>query len=199
MHHLISFILRIAYAGAFGFILLWHTEDIIKYIPQLLGGLLMLECIAQLLELFVLKTKTRVHGGFFIVPGVIMAYSLFLIFFCQMPIDLNNFLTQFSTLIKLKIELKLGGACFIAFLISEIVISARFFKPLYRPKQFAEERAKKLEAEKALEAERARQAEAERKRIEAEREKLEAEALCKDSEVAQNTNSECISTKTEEQ
>lgn len=159
MHHAISFILRIAYAGAFGFILLCHTGDIIKYIPQLLGGILMLECIAQFLELFVLKSKTQVHGGFFIVPGVISAYSLFLIFFCQMPIDLNNFLTQFGTLIKLKIELKIGGACFFAFLLSEIVISIAFFKPLYQPKKFAEERAKQIEAQKALEAERVRQAE----------------------------------------
>ena len=190
MHHVISFILRIAYAGAFGFILLWHTEDIIKYIPQLLGGLLMLECIAQLLELFVLKSRTKVHGGYFIVPVSIMLYSLFLIFFCEMPIDLNNFLTQFGTLIKLKIELKIGGACFMAFLISEIVISIAFFKPLYRPKQFAEERAKQIEAEKAVEAERARLAEQERKRIEAERQKAEEEALRADAQRQSNAPAE---------
>ena len=48
MHHAISFILRIAYACFFGFILLWHTNEIVQYIPQLLGTLLMLESISQL-------------------------------------------------------------------------------------------------------------------------------------------------------
>lgn len=177
MHHIISFVLRITYAGAFGFILLWHTQDIVRYIPQLLGGLLMLECIAQLLELFVLKTKTRVHIGYFIIPLLILLYSLFLIFFCKMQIDLNNFLAQFSTMVKLQIELKIGGACFLAFMISELVISCVFFKPLYLPKKFAQERAKQIEAQKALEAERARQAEIERKKAEEEQQKLKEEAL----------------------
>lgn len=162
MHHFISFVLRIAYAGAFGFILLCHTGDIIKYIPQLLGGLLMLECIAQILELFYLKVKTQVPSGFFVVPALITLYGLFLIFCCEMPGDLGNFATSISTLVKLKIELKIGGACFMAFLLSEFVISIAFFKALYRPEKFAEEKRQRIEAEKALEAERARQAEIER-------------------------------------
>lgn len=160
MHHIISFILRIAYAAVFGFILLWHTGDIIKYIPQLLGGLLLFECIAQLLELLVLKTRTKVHGGFFIVPCAVLLYGFFLIFFCNLPLDINfnDFASSLGTMIALKIELKIGGACFLAFVVSELVISAVFFKPLYQPKKFAEERAKKLEAQKALEEERERQA-----------------------------------------
>lgn len=141
MHHLISFIIRIAYAAVFGFILFWHTGDIVKYIPQLLGGLLLFECIAQLLELFLLKTRTKVHGGFFIVPCAVLLYGLFLICFCNMPLDLNlnDFATSLSTMIALKIELKIGGLCFLAFVISELVISCVFFKPLYQPKKFAEE------------------------------------------------------------
>lgn len=160
MHHLISFILRIAYAAIFGIILLWHTGDIIKYIPQLLGGLLLFECIAQLLELFVLKTRTKVHGGFFIVPAAILLYGLFLIFFCNLPlnINLNEFASSLGTMIALKIELKIGGACFLAFVISELVISAVFFKPLYQPKKFAIEQAKIKEAQRVLEEERKRQA-----------------------------------------
>ena len=68
MHHAISFILRIAYACFFGFILLWHTNEIVQYIPQLLGTLLMLESISQLLELFILKIRTTVSWSFFIIP-----------------------------------------------------------------------------------------------------------------------------------
>ena len=152
MHHFISFILRIAYAAVFGVILLWHTGDIIKYIPQLLGGLLLFECVAQLLELFVLKTKTKVHGGFFIVPASIMLYGLFLVFFCNLPlnINLNEFASSLGTMI--------GGFCFLAFVLSELVISALFFKPLYQPKKFAEEQAKIREAQRVLEEERTRQA-----------------------------------------
>ncbi|MCR5394413.1 MAG: hypothetical protein K6E86_03375 [Bacteroidales bacterium] len=143
MHHFISALLRGAYALGFGFILLFHTADIINYIPQLLGGLLMLETIAQLLELFVLKIKTHVGGGYFIVPVLILLYSLFLIFCCDSEITDNTTVREafmpahgFS---YTTFELQLGGACFIAFLISEIVIMIRFMKPLFMPEKFAEE------------------------------------------------------------
>ena len=159
MHHVISFLLRIFYALAFGFILILHTADIIRYIPQLLGGLLMFECIAQLLELFYLKAKTQVHSSFFIIPCFITLYGLFLIFCCELPLDLNSFAESIGTLVKLKIELKLGGICFLAFVISEIVISIAFFKPIYQPQKFAEEKAKRREAQLALEREQQRQAE----------------------------------------
>ena len=82
MHHFISFLLRAAYAVGFGFILTFHPEDIVQYIPQLLGGVLMLETIAQLLELLMLKIKTKVNKWFFLVPGVVLIYSLILILFC---------------------------------------------------------------------------------------------------------------------
>ena len=165
MHHVISFILRIAYAGAFGFILLWHTEDIIKYVPQLLGGLLMLECIAQAIELFVLKSRTKVHYGFFIAPGLILLYSLFLILFCKMEIDPSNISEVMGGFMagKLLVELKIGGICFLTFLLSELVISCVFYKPLYQPKKFAEEQALKLEAEKAVEQQLSKQAGSEQK------------------------------------
>lgn len=178
MHHLISFILRIAYAAIFGFILLWHTGDIVKYIPQLLGGLLLFECIAQLLELFVLKVRTKVHGGFFIVPVAILLYGIFLIFFCNLPlnVNLNDFASSLGTLVALKIELKIGGACFLAFVLSELVISAVFFKPLYQPKKFAEEKAKLLEAQKILEEERKKQAYEEALKAEEETKKTVNEA-----------------------
>lgn len=163
MHHLISFILRIAYAGAFAYILIWHTDDIIRYIPQLLGGMLMLECVAQLLELFYLKAKTSVASGFFLIPSLILIYGLFLIFCCSIEVDPNARIQEIFSpsagFSMLTLDMQMGGWCCLAFIISEIVISIAFFKPLYRPAKFAEERRQQLEAQRALEAERARQAE----------------------------------------
>lgn len=131
----------------------------------------MLECVAQLLELFVLKYRTKVHGGFFIVPSAILLYSIFLMFWCNLPLDLNNFASSLSTMVALKIELKIGGLCFLAFVISELVISIAFFKPLYHPKQFAEEKKQAEAAAAALEEERRKAAIAK-----AEEEKLKADA-----------------------
>lgn len=169
MHHVISFLLRIAYAAAFGFILVWHTEDIFKYIPQLLGGLLMLECVAQLLELFYLKTKTQVASGFFIVPCLILLYGLCLIFFCSIDIDANARVQEIfapsAGMSWLTLEMQTGGVCCLAFIISEIVTSIVFFKPLYRPEAFAEERRKQKEAQKALEEQQARLAAEEAKKM----------------------------------
>lgn len=160
MHHLISFILRIAYAACFGYILMLHTDDIINYVPQLLGGLLMLECIAQLLELFYLKAKTEVNTLFFIVPVAVLIYGLFLIFGCSLHVDPNAAIREVfnpsAGWSMLTMWMKIGGFCCLAFVISEIVISIAFFKPIYRPAKFAEEMAQKKEAMKALEAERAR-------------------------------------------
>ena len=138
----------------------------------------MFECIAQLLELFVLKVRTKVHGGFFIVPVAILLYGIFLIFFCNLPlnVNLNDFASSLGTLVALKIELKIGGACFLAFVLSELVISAVFFKPLYQPKKFAEEKAKLLEAQKILEEERKRQAYEEALKAEEETKKTVNEA-----------------------
>lgn len=163
MHHIISFILRFAYAGAFGYILLWHTEDIIRYIPQLLGGLLMLESVAQLLELFYLKAKTLVNPLYFIAPSAVLLFGLILIFFCSMNIDPNAAIREvFSPTAGwswLTLWMKMGGFCCLIFIISEIVISIAFFKPLYQPAKFAEEKAQQREAQRALEAEQARMAE----------------------------------------
>lgn len=163
MHHFISFLLRIAYAAAFGYILTFHAEDIINYIPQLLGGLLMLETIGQMLELFLLKLKTKVNYGFFIVPLLVLLYALFLIFHQKLGIDENASLREIfqpsAGFSKLTIEMRLAGACLVAFFISEIVISIAFFMPLYRPEKFAEKKAKQEEAKRALEAEQARMAE----------------------------------------
>lgn len=152
MHHFISFLLRVAYAAGFGFILVFHTEDIYNYIPQLLGGLIMLEAIGQLLELFMLKIKTQVKWVFFCAPCLIMLYSLFLIFFC------NSEVTDTTTLREvfdpmhgfswLSTELKIGGSCFFAFLLSELIISIKFMKPLYMPAKFAQEQKIRKEAEK---------------------------------------------------
>lgn len=152
MHHFISFLLRVAYAAGFGFILVFHTEDIYNYIPQLLGGLIMLEAIGQLLELFMLKIKTQVKWVFFCTPCLIMLYSLFLIFFC------NSEVTDTTTLREvfdpmhgfswLSTELKIGGSCFFAFLLSELIISIKFMKPLYMPTKFAQEQLIRKEADK---------------------------------------------------
>lgn len=163
MHHFISFILRIAYAAAFGYILTFHTEDIIYYIPQLLGGLLMLETVGQLLELFLLKIKTTVSGYFFIIPTITLLYALFLIFNSKLVFDPNTSIREiFNPAVgfsKLTMEMEIAGFCLLAFIISEVVISIAFFKPIYRPEKFAEEKAKQAEAQRALDAERARQAE----------------------------------------
>lgn len=162
MHHFISFLLRIAYAAAFGYILTFHAEDIINYIPQLLGGLLMLETVGQLLELFLLKLKTSVRGYYFIVPLCVLVYALFLIFHSKLGIDVNASVREIfnpeAGFSKLTLEMQMAGLCLGAFFLSEIVISIAFFKPLYRPAKFAEEKAKQEEAQRALEAERARQA-----------------------------------------
>lgn len=152
MHHAISFLLRIAYAACFGFILVWHTDDIIKYIPQLLGGLLMLECVAQLLELFFLKAKTTVSNGFFVVPAIILLYGLFLIFCCSIEIDGNapirEIFSPTAGMSWLTLEMQTGGICCLGFILSEIVISVAFFKALYRPEAFAEQKRQQLLAEK---------------------------------------------------
>lgn len=162
MHHVISFFLRFAYAGAFGYILLWHTEDIIRYIPQLLGGLLMLESVAQLLELFYLKAKTLVNPMYFIAPSAVLLFGLILIFGCSMNIDPNAAIREVFTPTAgwswLTLWMKMGGFCCLVFIISEIVISIAFFKPLYQPAKFAEEKAQQREAQRALEAEQARMA-----------------------------------------
>ncbi len=192
MHHIISFILRIAYAACFGYILMLHTDDIINYIPQLLGGLLMLECVAQLLELFYLKAKTEVNTLFFIVPVTILVYGLFLIFGCSLHVDPNAAIREvFSPSAgwsMLTMWMKIGGFCCMAFVISEIVISIAFFKPIYRPAKFAEEMAQKKEALKALEAERARmEALAAQKEKELAAEKKDAEKSADYSSAANTT------------
>ena len=193
MHHLISFLLRIAYAAAFGFILLFHTDDIINYIPQLLGGLLMLECIAQLLELFYLQAKTVVNVLYYIVPVSILLYGLFLIFGCRLDVDPNAAIREVFTPTAgwswLTLWMKVGGICCFAFIISEIVISIVFFKPIFRPAKFAEEKAQQKEAMKALEAERARQAELaaqKEKELAAEKAAMEQQQEAKASEDCKN-------------
>lgn len=152
MHHFISFLLRVAYAAGFGFILIFHTEDIIKYIPQLLGGLIMLEAIGQMLELLLLKVKTHVSWWFFLIPVLIMIYSLILIFFCDSDIsDYTTIRDAFSPSHAISWttkEMMIGGWCFVAFLISELIISIKFMKPLYMPEKFAQEELIRKEAEK---------------------------------------------------
>lgn len=194
MHHLISFILRIAYAACFGYILMLHTDDIINYVPQLLGGLLMLECIAQLLELFYLKAKTEVNTLFFIVPVAVLIYGLFLIFGCSLHVDPNAAIREVfnpsAGWSMLTMWMKIGGFCCLAFVISEIVISIAFFKPIYRPAKFAEEMAQKKEAMKALEAERARMealAAQKEKELAAEKKTIENTANTNVSESASDT------------
>ena len=171
MHHFISCLLRAAYAAGFGFILLLHTESIINYIPQLLGGLLMLEGLAQLLELVVLKVKTQVNKGFFLVPAITLIYSLVLILFCHSDVtDTTTVREAFAPSHGFSwttFEMQLGGLCFVAFLISEIVIMFHFRKPLFSPEQFAEEERIRKETEKKL-AEKA-----EKEKEEAEKKKLE--------------------------
>lgn len=157
MHHAISFILRFAYAAVFGVILVVHTTSIIEYIPQLLGGLLMLESVSQVIELFMLRFRTQelaiikgrggVGWGYFVVPGLILLYSLFLIFACSIPSNMFQDL-HLTTMFKIKVELKIAGFCFLSFLISELVISAVFFKPLFMTEKYNEEKKIAIEAAK---------------------------------------------------
>lgn len=153
MHHVISFFLRIAYAIGFGYILVWHPEDIITYVPQLLGGALMMECVAQFLELFILKAKTRVNNGFFIIPSIILLISLYMIFSGKLDIKedvmVRELLKPEHGMSFIVAELMFAGVCFIGFVISELAISIRFFTPLYRPAKFAEQKEKeRLELER---------------------------------------------------
>ena len=152
MHHFISFLLRAAYAAGFGYMLFFHPEDIVQYIPQLLGGVLLFETVAQFLELFMLKLKTEVNKWFFLVPGIVLLYSLFLILFCTSEFNGDTTMreafspsngTSWTTT-----ELRIGGLCFIAFLLSELCISIRFMKPLFRAEKFAEEQRIRKEAER---------------------------------------------------
>ncbi len=107
----------------------------------------MLENIAQLVELSILKMKTQVNWGFFLVPGLIMIYSLILIFFCSSTVSgsasVHDAFDRLTTA-----ELMTGGFCFIAFIISEFVISYKFRKPLFQPEAFAQEQLIRQEAEK---------------------------------------------------
>ena len=185
MHHAISFILRIAYACFFGFILLWHTNEIVQYIPQLLGTLLMLESISQLLELFILKIRTTVSWSFFIIPVVILLFGLWLFFYCKLPLDNLDRINTIDAMAKLRIQMKAVGFCFILFIISEVLISIVFFKPMYMPKKFAEEKAKQKEAERAFAAEQARQAQ-----LAAEREREIAAEQARQAEQANNKPAE---------
>ena len=147
----------------------------------------MLECIAQLLELFYLKAKTEVNTLFFIVPVAVLIYGLFLIFGCSLSVDPNAAIREVfnpsAGWSLLTMWMKIGGFCCVAFVISEIVISIAFFKPIYRPAKFAEEMAQKKEAQKALEAERARMEEL------AARKEKELAAEQKEAEKATNTSS----------
>ncbi len=148
----------------------------------------MLECIAQLLELFYLKAKTEVNTLFFIVPVAVLIYGLFLIFGCSLSVDPNAAIREVfnpsAGWSLLTMWMKIGGFCCVAFVISEIVISIAFFKPIYRPAKFAEEMAQK----KAREAERARMEDlAARKEKELAAEKKEAEKATNTSSTT-NTN-----------
>lgn len=162
MHHTLSFIFRIVYAAVFCVALLFHTVDIINYIPQLLGGLLILESVSQMFELAVLKFRTTVTLGYFVTPALVLLFGLYLTFLCDMP-DIKFFmpgLQDMSDLFRFRIELKIAGCCFLAILIEEAVISFAFFKPLFRPEKFAEEKREAEKAAKALaEAEAKRQSE----------------------------------------
>lgn len=81
----------------------------------------------------------------------------------------------------------------LAFILSEIIISISFFKPIYQPKKFAEEKAQQCEAQRAAEAEQARIAElaAQKEKELAEQKKKELAAeKAKASEQQKNTE-EC--------
>lgn len=147
MHHFISFILRIGYAAAFGFILTFHPEDIVYYIPQLLGGMLMLEAVGQLLELLLLKFKTRVGAGFFVIPILVLIFALILMFENKLVFEPGTTLREVfdpqNGISNLAMEMMAVGFCLLLFILTEVIISIVFFKPLYMPKKFAEEKAKR--------------------------------------------------------
>jgi len=151
MHHLISSLLRIAYAAGFGYVLLFHADHIINLIPQLLGGVLMLEVVAQVLELFYLKIKTHVNWCYFLIPGLIFIYSLVLIFFCHSQFtdktSLSEAFNPENGFSWTTLELQVGGVCFIAFLISELLISFMFRKPLFSSEKIVEQEPTQHEIE----------------------------------------------------
>lgn len=135
MHHFISLLLRVVYAIGFGYVLLFIPEKIIRFLPQLLGCLLILESSAQLLELLTLKLKTKVQFGYFILPGLIFLYGLVQACCPMRPISESNTIREIFNPVGgfswLTFGMRLNGICCFLFLISEAVISTMFFKYIY--------------------------------------------------------------------
>lgn len=135
MHHFISLLLRVVYAVGFGYVLLFIPEKIVRFLPQLLGCLLILESSAQLLELLALKLKTKVQFGYFILPGLIFLYGLVQACCPMRPISESNTIREIFNPVGgfswLTFGMRLNGICCFLFLVSEVVISTMFFKYIY--------------------------------------------------------------------
>lgn len=101
-----------AYGSALAaFLTLIHPDELVPFVPVILGVLLILDCGNQVFNLLSLKFRTSVRFAYFIAPAIVLLYGIFLLF--QKEVNV------------------LVGLSFLLFTISEIVVTATFFKYIY--------------------------------------------------------------------
>lgn len=154
MTHIINYVLRILYVAIFGYILVFQADQIVNMLPKLLGGMLLLETLAQLIEILLIKKRADIHKAFFYLPLVVLVWSIILMSIGDLSMDTEKSINENfqEQSLWMGFQIYLSGFFFIALIVSELIISAKYFKPLHRPEQWKEEQAKR-EAEKKEEFE----------------------------------------------
>lgn len=149
MTHIINYVLRILYVAIFGYILVFQADQIVNMLPKLLGGMLLLETLAQLVEILLIKKRAKIRNAFFYLPLVVLAWSIILMSIGDLSMDTEKSINENfqEQSLWMGFQIYLSGFFFIALIVSELIISAKYFKPLHRPEQWKEEQAKR-EAEK---------------------------------------------------
>lgn len=100
-------------------LMLLQPEVLAPFIPIVLGALLILLCGNQVFTLLSLKFRTNVKFAYFIAPAIVLLYGIFLLF--QTHVDV------------------LVGLSFLLFALSEVVVTAAFFKYIYLNRQDPDE------------------------------------------------------------
>lgn len=154
MTHIINYVLRILYVAIFGYILVFQADQIVNMLPKLLGGMLLLETLAQLIEILLIKKRAKIHNAFLYLPLVVLIWSIILMSIGDLSMDGNKSINEnfHDQSLWMGFQIYLSGFFFIALIVSELVISAKYFKPLHRPDQWKEVQAKR-DAEKKEEFE----------------------------------------------
>lgn len=145
MTHIINYVLRILYVAIFGYILVFQADQIVNMLPKLLGGMLLLETLAQLIEILLIKKRTEIHKGFLILPIAVLVWALILMCIGDLSMDTEKSINENfqDKSLWMGFQIYLSGFFFIALIVSELIISAKFFKPLHRPEQWKEEQLKR--------------------------------------------------------